>query len=172
MLVPGAMDALQATGAAIAVTELPQRTVDLVEIRVSQINGCSSCVDAGSRAAKQAGETDDRLFTVAAWRHAPHFSDAERAALALGEAETRLARLVLTLEPVQDEEARRGRATLPVDGVEVPRTRQAIPLVHACQADRRFRPFARRRFRIACPARDDMRARKPWRRFRRRTLGW
>ncbi len=45
----------------------------------------------GSRAAKKAGETDERLFTVAAWRHTPYFSDAERAALALGEAVTRLA---------------------------------------------------------------------------------
>jgi len=70
---------------------VPRTTLDLVHLRVSQINGCGACVDSGARAAKKAGESDERQFTVAAWRHAPYFSDAERAALALGEAETRLA---------------------------------------------------------------------------------
>src|SRR5262249_18830490 len=50
-----------------------------------------------------------------------------------GETETRLARLALTLEPVENEKPSRGRAPLPVDGVKVPRTRQAIPLVHVCR---------------------------------------
>jgi len=62
-----------------------------VHLRVSQINGCGPCVNAGSVAAKEAGETDERLFTVAAWREAPYFTDADRAALALAEAVTRLA---------------------------------------------------------------------------------
>src|SRR5689334_23937116 len=70
---------------------VPRKTLDLVHLRVSQINGCSACVDGGARAAKKAGETDDRLFAVAAWRETPYFSAAERAALALGEAATRLA---------------------------------------------------------------------------------
>ena len=67
------------------------------------------------------------------------------------------------------------RPTLPVDGVEVPRAGQAVPALHeraAAQAESRFRPLARRRLRIARPARVDMRARKPCLRFRRRTLGW
>ena len=70
---------------------LPQTTVDLVSLRASQINGCAVCLDMHTRGAKKAGETDERLFTVAAWRDAPYFTDAERAALALAEAGTRLA---------------------------------------------------------------------------------
>jgi AhpD family alkylhydroperoxidase len=66
-------------------------TLDLVKLRASQINGCAFCVDMHAHDAKKAGETDDRLFTVAAWREAPFFSDAERAALALTEAATRIA---------------------------------------------------------------------------------
>jgi AhpD family alkylhydroperoxidase len=70
---------------------VPNATLELVHLRASQINGCSPCVDAGARAMRKAGETDDRLFAVAAWRETPYFTDAERAALALAEAATRLA---------------------------------------------------------------------------------
>ena len=59
-------------------------------LRASQINGCSVCAHMHARDARKAGETDDRLATVAAWYDAPFFSDAERAALALTEAATRL----------------------------------------------------------------------------------
>ncbi|MFD9906586.1 carboxymuconolactone decarboxylase family protein [Streptomyces sp. NPDC059063] len=70
---------------------VPQEILDLVHLRASQVNGCSFCVIGGALNAKKAGETDERLFAVAAWREAPYFSDAERAALALAEAGTRLA---------------------------------------------------------------------------------
>ena len=76
------------------------RTLDLVHLRASQINGCSFCVAGGSKHAKQKGETDERLFAVAAWREAPYFDEAERAALALAEAVTRLADRP---DPVPDE---------------------------------------------------------------------
>ncbi|MGZ4312382.1 MAG: carboxymuconolactone decarboxylase family protein, partial [Solirubrobacteraceae bacterium] len=66
----------------------------------SQINGCSVCVDMHSRELKAAGEPDERILTVAAWRETPYFSDAERAALALTEAATRLAD---RSDPVSDE---------------------------------------------------------------------
>ena len=89
-LMPDAMQALQDLGAAIHNSELPARTAELVHLRISQINGCSTCVDGGARKLKDAGETDERLATVAAWRDAPYFTDAERAALALAEATTRL----------------------------------------------------------------------------------
>jgi AhpD family alkylhydroperoxidase len=89
--VPGAMDALQALGTAVGGTGLDPRLVELVCLRASQINGCSVCVDGHPRIAKKLGETDERLFAVSAWRDAPFFSDAERAALALTEAVTRLA---------------------------------------------------------------------------------
>ena len=90
-VVPGAMDALKALGAAVGGTGLEPILVELVCLRASQINGCSVCVDGHPRAARQLGETDERLFAVSAWREAPYFTDAERAALALTEAVTRLA---------------------------------------------------------------------------------
>jgi AhpD family alkylhydroperoxidase len=90
MIVPGALDALLALSKATARCGLPQQTINLVLLRASQINGCSVCALMHARDAKKAGETDERLATVAAWREAPFFSDAERAALALTEAATRL----------------------------------------------------------------------------------
>jgi len=87
-------DATQGIGALLKATRkggVPDATLELVHLRASQINGCSFCVDSGARSAKKAGETDERLFAVAAWREAPYFTDAERAALALTEAVTRLA---------------------------------------------------------------------------------
>ncbi|MFD2078533.1 alkylhydroperoxidase AhpD family core domain-containing protein [Actinopolymorpha cephalotaxi] len=70
---------------------LPPAIFELVKIRSSQINGCGFCLDMHMRQAKAAGETDERLWSVGAWRHTPFFSDAERAALALTEEATRLA---------------------------------------------------------------------------------
>ncbi|WP_328710081.1 carboxymuconolactone decarboxylase family protein [Microbispora hainanensis] len=64
--------------------------LELVHLRASQVNGCSPCVFAGVASAKKHGETDERLHSVVAWREAPFFSDAERAALALAEAATRI----------------------------------------------------------------------------------
>ena len=61
-----------------------------MHLRASQINGCSACVDMHPKIARKAGETDERLFAVAAWRDTPYFTDAERAALALTEALTRI----------------------------------------------------------------------------------
>ena len=90
MIIPDAMQALIALGTSIRKGGVPARTLHLVYLRASQINGCSLCVEMHSRDAKKAGETDERIFTVAAWREAPYFTDAERAALALAEATTRL----------------------------------------------------------------------------------
>jgi AhpD family alkylhydroperoxidase len=99
-VVPDAMDALQALGKVVGNGGVSERTLELVHLRASQINGCSVCLDGHSRTAKEAGETDERLFTLAAWREAPYFTDAERAALALTEAVTRLSDRV---DPVPDE---------------------------------------------------------------------
>ncbi|MEU0228132.1 carboxymuconolactone decarboxylase family protein [Streptomyces sp. NPDC006284] len=90
-VLPGAMEAVGALMKATRQGGVPQSTLELVHLRVSQINGCSACVDAATRSARKAGESDDRLATVAAWREAPFFTDAERAALALAEHSTRLA---------------------------------------------------------------------------------
>ena len=90
IIVPDAMQALHALKASAEKGGVQSRTLGLVELRASQINGCSVCVESGTCHVKQAGETDERLCAVAAWREAPYFSEAERAALALTEAVTRL----------------------------------------------------------------------------------
>jgi AhpD family alkylhydroperoxidase len=69
---------------------VPPKTLHLVHLRVSQINGCAVCVDGGAKHARKAGESDERLIAVSAWRDAPYYSEAERAALALAESVTRL----------------------------------------------------------------------------------
>src|SRR5262244_4650337 len=100
MIIPGAMEALQNLATASESGGVPAKTLDLVHLRASQINGCSVCIDMHPRMMKKAGETDERLFAVAAWRDAPYFNDAERAALALTEAVTRLSD---RSDPVPDE---------------------------------------------------------------------
>jgi AhpD family alkylhydroperoxidase len=116
-ILPGAWQAIQAIQAATEKGGVPPATLQLVHLRASQINGCSACVDGGVRHARQAGETDERLFAVAAWRDAPYFDEAERAALALTEAVTRLSdRSDPVSDDVWDEAARhydpRGLAAL------------------------------------------------------------
>lgn len=90
MLFPEAMQALQALATATDSAGVPAKTVGLMELRASQINGCGVCVDMHARFLAHGGESAERLHAVAAWRDAPYFSDAERAALALAEAVTRL----------------------------------------------------------------------------------
>ncbi|MEU5905117.1 carboxymuconolactone decarboxylase family protein [Micromonospora sp. NPDC047527] len=90
-LLPDAVKAINLLYRAAHSAGVPNTTLDLVHLRASQINGCSACVDAGARGARKAGETEERLFAVAAWRETPYFTEAERAALALAEAATRLA---------------------------------------------------------------------------------
>jgi AhpD family alkylhydroperoxidase len=90
-VLPGAMQAVLDLFKATKQGGVAETTMELVHLRVSQINGCSVCVDSGAKQARTVGETDERLFAVAAWREAPYFTDAERAALALAESATRLA---------------------------------------------------------------------------------
>lgn len=97
---PDAMKALQALAAASETGSVPAKTRGLIHLRASQINGCSVCVDMHPRMLKNAGESVERLFAVAAWRDSPYFTDAERAALALTEAVTRLSD---RSNPVPDE---------------------------------------------------------------------
>src|SRR3954462_6770135 len=89
--IPGAMQALQRLAKATQQGGVPATTRHLLEVRAGQINGCSGCVDIHSRELKAGGEPDERIFMVAAWRETTYFTDAERAALALTEAVTRLA---------------------------------------------------------------------------------
>ena len=90
-VLPDAMTAINALYKAAHSAGVAPATLELVHLRASQINGCSACVDSGARSAKKNGETDERLFAVAAWRETDYFTGAERAALALAEAATRLA---------------------------------------------------------------------------------
>lgn len=91
MVLSGAMQPIQDIFKAVHSGGVDGETLELVHLRVSQINGCSACVDGGAKAARKAGVSDERLATVAAWRETPYFSPAERAALELAEAATRLA---------------------------------------------------------------------------------
>ena len=100
LIVPDALQALQALGKTVEKGGAPLQTLELIRLRASQINGCSVCVDMHARDLKKLGETDERIFAVAAWREAPYFTDAERAALALTEAATRLSDRA---DPVPDE---------------------------------------------------------------------
>jgi AhpD family alkylhydroperoxidase len=82
---------LNAAGKVVTDSTLPRPTQELVKIRASQINGCGMCTDMHTKDAAAAGETQQRLNLVAAWREATVFTEAERAALELAEEGTRLA---------------------------------------------------------------------------------
>ncbi|HEX4340653.1 MAG TPA: carboxymuconolactone decarboxylase family protein [Polyangiaceae bacterium] len=90
LTLPGAREAILTVGKAAEHSGVPRTTLELVNIRVGQINGCSVCVDMHCRMLKKLGEKDMRIFAIAAWREAPYYTEAERAALALAEATTRL----------------------------------------------------------------------------------
>src|ERR1700733_4809382 len=99
-LLPESMSAIQSIIKAAYSAGVPHSTMELAHLRASQLNGCSPCVYSGAISAKKAGESDERLFAVAAWRETELFTEAERAALALAESMTRLADRP---DPVPDE---------------------------------------------------------------------
>jgi AhpD family alkylhydroperoxidase len=88
---PGAMDAVRALSKCVEHGDVPRSTLELVHLRASQINGCAVCVDMHSRALQKIGENVERIFAIGAWREAPYYTEAERAALSLAEAMTRIA---------------------------------------------------------------------------------
>jgi AhpD family alkylhydroperoxidase len=100
LVIPESLQALLAVDKATKNDSVPLATRELIRLRASQINGCSVCVEMHSRELKKSGESDERIFTVAAWRDTPYFTPAERAALALTEAVTRLHDRA---DPVPDE---------------------------------------------------------------------
>jgi AhpD family alkylhydroperoxidase len=106
-LLPDSMTGIQSIIKAAYGAGVPRTTMELAHLRASQINGCSPCVYSGSISAKQAGESDERLFAVAAWRETDLFNADERAALALAESMTRLAdRADAVPDEVWDEAAK------------------------------------------------------------------
>jgi AhpD family alkylhydroperoxidase len=87
----GIVKYVNSAGKVVAGAGLPVLTQELVKLRASQINGCGYCTDMHSKDAAHAGETQQRLNLVAAWREATVFTEAERAALELAEQGTRIA---------------------------------------------------------------------------------
>ncbi len=116
-VLPGALDALLALGEVVAAGPVPPKTIELMNLRASQINGCGVCAVQHPVIARRLGETDERIWAVAAWRDAPFFDPAERAALALTEAATRMSdRPAAVSDEIWEEVARHydesGLATL------------------------------------------------------------
>lgn len=90
-VIPAAMQPIQALIKAAHSQGVNEELLEMVHLRVSQINGCSFCVDFGLKNLRKLGESDERIGLVSAWREAPYYTDVERAALELAEAATRLA---------------------------------------------------------------------------------
>lgn len=82
---PSAYEAMNALERYVRASGLEPRLLELVKVRVSQMNGCAYCLDLHSRLALEAGETPQRLFVLPGWREAGFYSERERAALALAE---------------------------------------------------------------------------------------
>jgi AhpD family alkylhydroperoxidase len=106
LTLPGALEAVRALSKATESCGVPRTTLELVHLRVGQLNGCSVCVDLHSRILKKLGESDARIWAVAAWREASYYTEAERAALTLAEAATRLDRADAVTDEVWNEVSR------------------------------------------------------------------
>lgn len=90
LTLPGAREALLSLVKTTESCGVPRATLELVHLRVGQINGCSVCVDMHSRALAKLDDNHTRIFTLAAWRESPYYTEPERAALALAEGLTRI----------------------------------------------------------------------------------
>jgi len=88
---PAAYNAMLGLESYLATTNLNRTHKELIKIRASQINGCAYCINMHTRDARAAGETEQRIYCLNAWRETPFFTEKERAALALTESVTRLA---------------------------------------------------------------------------------
>lgn len=86
----GAFKAMLGVSAYLAKSPLEKNLLELVEYRVSQINGCAYCLDMHSKDLRHGGETEQRIFLLSAWRETPLYTDRERAALAWAESITQL----------------------------------------------------------------------------------
>ena len=88
---PGAMKAMFGLGKYLKSSGLPEHLVNLIDLRILQINGCAYCIDMHSKDLRAAGETEQRLYLLNAWHESPFYTERERAALAWAEAVTLLA---------------------------------------------------------------------------------
>jgi AhpD family alkylhydroperoxidase len=87
---PGVYKALRALQEAVNASGLEKRLIDLICLRVSQINGCAFCIDMHSKDLRAEGESEERLYLLEAWRESPFYTDRERAALAWSESLTKV----------------------------------------------------------------------------------
>jgi AhpD family alkylhydroperoxidase len=87
---PGVYDAMDALDQYVQQCGLERTLIFLIQLRVSQINGCAYCLDMHWKDLRAAGENEQRLYSLDAWRECPYYSDRERAALAWAEAVTRV----------------------------------------------------------------------------------
>lgn len=101
----GAMNAMFAFSGYVAKSGLEHSLINLIDFRVSQINGCAYCLDMHSKDLRAAGESEQRLYLLEAWRESPHYTDRERAALEWAESVT-----LITQGHVPDEVYERARA--------------------------------------------------------------
>jgi AhpD family alkylhydroperoxidase len=85
---PGSVQAMYKLEKYVEESGLERPLLELVKTRVSQINGCAFCIDMHTKDARAAGETEQRLYGLSAWREAPYYSERERAALAWAEVVT------------------------------------------------------------------------------------
>lgn len=88
---PDGYDALARLSARVTASGLEAPLLELVKLRASQVNGCAYCIDMHSKDARAAGETEQRIYALSAWRETPFFTPRERAALAVTEAITLVA---------------------------------------------------------------------------------
>ncbi len=88
---PGTYDAMDGLDRYLGDCSLEKALIVLVQLRASQINGCAYCLDMHWKDLRAAGETEQRLYGLDAWRESPYYTDRERAALAWAEAVTRVA---------------------------------------------------------------------------------
>ena len=88
---PEALKPMLALEASVVASGLEHSLIELVKLRASQINGCAFCIDMHTKDARKAGETEQRLYLLSAWRESPLYTHRERAALAWTEALTLVA---------------------------------------------------------------------------------
>lgn len=89
-IAPEPVKAMYSLGGYLARCGIEHSLQELIKMRVSQINGCAYCLDMHSQDARASGETEQRLYTLSAWRETPFFTDRERAALAWAEQVTHI----------------------------------------------------------------------------------
>jgi AhpD family alkylhydroperoxidase len=102
---PGSVQAMYKLEKYVEESGLEPPLLELVKTRVSQINGCAFCIDMHTKDARAAGETEQRLYGLSAWREAPYYSERERAALAWAEVVT-----LISQTHASDEEYEAARA--------------------------------------------------------------